>query len=185
MSEEIPKSNLKLDPFTGLPVDNLKPRLDPFTGGEIVNTRSNSLAVKTPTEMHLVGDRQSYFDYDVNVRPGVDIEEQRGQNQGLSQKVGYGLAKMAGTIGTTALEGTVGLANGAIEAALTQDPDRLWNNTTGKYVDEFSEWMQETMPHYYTKAENEAIGFENFGHANFWSDKFTRGVGYAAGALLG
>ena len=177
----------EVDPFTSLPVERGEKTVDPFTGEAFTSSvKPSSNLVSSPYVLPTdKGGRQSYLDNNVSLRPGIDINEERAQNQSKWEQWGRGLTKMATTAASVAVEGPVGLVNGIGEAIYNQDIDRLWNNTTGKYVDEFNEWMESTMPVYKTKAEQEAIGLENLGYATFWANDFTNGVGYATGALAG
>ena len=176
--------NQAIDPFTALPIEKGEKPLDPFTGKVATSYRKNNV-VELPVQMKLDGSRQSYLDYNVNLRPGVDINEIRAQNQPKSEQWVRGIGKGLGIMGATAVEGVAGLVNGIGESIYSGDIDRLWNNTTGKYVDEFKDWMEHTLPIYKTKAEQEAIGFENLNYATFWSQDFVNGLGYAAGSLVG
>lgn len=177
-------TNQVVDPFTSLPMERGEKPVDPFTGKPITSVKPRSTLVTSPQVLATYG-KNDYRDYNVNLRPGVDINEQRAQNQSRWEQWGRGLTKLGSTALSVGIEGPVGLVNGIGEALYHQDIDRLWNNTTGKYVDEFNEWMDATLPIYKTKAEQEAIGFENLGNATFWAQDFTNGVGYAVGALAG
>ena len=177
-------TNQVVDPFTSLPMERGEKPIDPFTGKPMTSIKPRSTVVSSAYDIPTYG-KNDYRDYNVNLRPGVDVNEQRAQNQSRAEQWRRGLTKLGTTALSVAVEGPVGLVNGIGEALYHQDIDRLWNNTTGKYVDEFNEWMNTTMPIYKTKAEQEAIGLESLGNATFWAQDFTNGVGYAVGALAG
>ena len=149
-------TNQVVDPFTSLPMERGEKPIDPFTGKPMTSIKPRSTVVSSAYDIPTYG-KNDYRDYNVNLRPGVDVNEQRAQNQSRAEQWRRGLTKLGTTALSVAVEGPVGLANGVGEALYHQDIDRLWNNTTGKYVDEFNEWMNTTMPIYKTKAEQEAI----------------------------
>lgn len=175
-----------IDPFTGLPEKKTQ-TTDPFTGKSSTLTRPSRPALTAPDLLDLRGTPSTYLDYGVPVLPGLDLEEMRAQRQGRAEKWGRGLMKAGVTFAGAVAENTIGYIDGIGEAIAQKDWTKLYDNETGRAVDSMNRWMQENYPNYYTKKEQEAIGLENLGYANFWADKAANGLGYAvasAGTLI-
>ena len=73
-------TNQVVDPFTSLPMERGEKPVDPFTGKPITSVKPRSTLVTSPQVLATYG-KNDYRDYNVNLRPGVDINEQRAQNQ--------------------------------------------------------------------------------------------------------
>jgi hypothetical protein len=184
----------RLDPFTGLEIPEREvkttPPVDPFTGQQITSTRPKGMGVMLPYDLPTDrGGRQSYLDRGVNLRPFVDINEQRAQNQSKWEQYWNGFQNMRGIASGMAVESTVGLAEGLASwgsGGFKKDEfSDVWNTWTGGKVDEYKEYMRNKYPIYKTKEEQDAIGYESLGDATFWADDFLSGVGYMAGAIGG
>jgi hypothetical protein len=123
-----------------------------------------------------------YLDYNVPITRGFDWNEIRARNQGVMEKLGRGFIKMGATAAGAVAENTIGLFTG-IGSAVTGGS--FSNDPLGRSVDEMNEWLSKNLPHYYTKAEmdpNRSV-LESLGTANFWTDKFANGLGYALGSI--
>ena len=171
-----------IDPFTGLPEKKTQ-TTDPFTGKSSTLTRPSRPALTAPDQLDLRGAPSTYLDYGVPVLPGLDLEEMRAQRQGRAEKWGRGLMKAGVTMVGAIAENTVGVMDGIGEAIAQGDWTKLYDNSTGRSIDRMNAWMQENYPNYYTKKEQEAIGLENLGYANFWGDKAANGLGYAVASI--
>jgi len=178
MSEKV------IDPFTGLEVVK-SGVVDPFTGlsYDTAPVKDDTPIMPSSTEMFLDGDPNSYLSYGVPVLPGLDIDEMRAQRQSRAEKWGRGLMKAGVTTAMAFTENTLGALNGIGEAIYYRDWTKLADNTTGRAVDSVNAWMQDNFRNYYTKEEQEAIGLENLGYANFWGDKAANGLGYAVASV--
>jgi len=122
-----------------------------------------------------------------NAMPYADTEEMAGQQQSSWDKWGNGLAKMTGTAGTTFLNGTVGTVVGIGSMIKDGRFASLYDNEFNRNLDEFNKRMENSLPNYYTHAEQDAIWYspQNVLTANFWSDKVVKNLGFSAGALAG
>jgi hypothetical protein len=171
-----------IDPFTGLPEKKTQAK-DPFTGKSSTLTRPSRPALTAPDTMDLRGTPSSYLKYGVPVLPGLDIDEMRAQRQTRAEKWGRGLMKAGVTMAGAVAENTAGALDGIGEAIYYGDWTKLYDNRTGRNIDRMNAWMQENYPNYYTKKEQEAIGLEALGYANFWGDKAANGLGYAVASI--
>lgn len=77
----------------------------------------------------------------------------RAENQPWFAKIGAGLAKGVVLAGTTFLNGTVGLLTGLGTWAATGNISGIWNNEFSRAMDAVNKWSEESMPNYYTEAE--------------------------------
>lgn len=116
--------------------------------------------------------------YGEDITPFTDLNEVRGERQGLLEKYKNGALRMAGTATTSFLEGTVGLLVGTTEALATGDSTKLFNNEFGQALDSMNESLAEAAPIYYTKEQQDSIL-----NANFIPDKLFNGAGYMLGAI--
>lgn len=107
----------------------------------------------------------------------------RAENQPWYAQIGAGLAKGAILAGTTFLDGTIGLLFGAGTAINEDRWSGLWDNDFSKAMQSFSEWSEQVLPNYYTKAEQEQPWYENIFTANFLGDKFIKNLGFTVGAF--
>ena len=104
-------------------------------------------------------------------------------NQPWYAQIGAGLAKGAILAGTTFLDGTVGLIFGAGTAIGEGRWSGLWDNDFSKAMQSVNEWSEQTLPNYYTRAEQEQPWYENIFTANFLGDKFIKNLGFTVGAF--
>lgn len=125
-----------------------------------------------------------------------DLQQHRATEQSGLLQILNGTAKGALQVGTTFLDGTVGLVAGIAQgiANVTDDNrDRtawsefiegLWNNPVSQALKQLNEAAERELPNYYTKEELEREWYENLGTANFWGDKFIKNIGFTVGAYL-
>jgi energy-coupling factor transporter ATP-binding protein EcfA2 len=134
-----------------------------------------------PLSSFYIGDRYP------ETRPGTDYEEMAGQQQSALDKLGNGIIKMAGTATNSFASGTVGLLYGIGASILEQRLASLIDNDVTRQMDEASKRMEDALPNYYTKAEQNAEWYstDNILTANFWSDKIIKNIGFSIGALGG
>lgn len=119
----------------------------------------------------------------VNEEEYQNLADIRAENQPWYAQIGAGLAKGAILVGTTFLDGTLGLIFGAKTAI---DEDRwsgLWDNDFSKAMQSVNEWSEQALPNYYTRAEQEQPWYENIFTANFLGDKFIKNLGFTVGAF--
>ena len=113
-----------------------------------------------------------------------DMNEVRGQRQKTIDKWGNGLTKAIGKVGTNVIGGAVGTVYGFGSSIINLDASKIWDNEIMGALDGANEWMDEKLPNYYTNYEREMSVWSKLGTANFWSDQFTNGLSFVAGAAL-
>ena len=113
-----------------------------------------------------------------------DMNEVRGQRQKTIDKWGNGLTKAIGKVGTNVIGGAVGTVYGFGSSIINLDASKIWDNEIMGALDKANEWMDDKLPNYYTNYEREMSVWSKLGTANFWSDQFTNGLSFVAGAAL-
>ena len=89
-------TNQVVDPFTSLPMERGEKPIDPFTGKPMTSIKPRSTVVSSAYDIPTYG-KNDYRDYNVNLRPGVDVNEQRAQNQSRAEQWRRGLTKLGRT----------------------------------------------------------------------------------------
>jgi hypothetical protein len=206
-----PVSNVpgQIDDLTGLPKDVIKNStknfsvvngIDTFTNlpADVIRNsiKSNSTS-KTPTDIGLgfsgemtqnltnvyTDPLSNYKSYDVNTNAfSKDWNEQRAINQPWYEQLGFGLTKAVGTVGTSIVDGTLGVANG-IGSMLFDKDHSFADNTVGNSMDAVNEQLREWLPNYYTQAEQESLLSSIANPGNFIGDKVAGGAAYTVGML--
>lgn len=122
--------------------------------------------------------------------PGVANQEQienlqdyRAEAQPWYAKIGAGLTKGVVLIGTTFLDGTIGLLVGGAESINRGDISGLWDNDFSKAMQAINEWSEEALPNYYSQNELNSPWYENIFTANFLGDKLIKHLGLSIGAI--
>lgn len=119
--------------------------------------------------------------------PLTDTEEMVGQQQSAFDKWGNALVKMTGTAGTTLISGTAGLVYGLGASVRDGRFASLYDNEVTRSMDDFSKYLEDALPNYYTHQEQDADWYspDNLLTANFWADKVLKNLGFSAGAIAG
>lgn len=187
--------NVVINALTGLPVENTTKEV---STEPVINSITGQVAKGRPKAESYFGniggetfdvtksmsfkEYESFLDYDVDVRRGIDHVEARAQNQSTLQQWGRGLVKANITAVGALAENTIGLFWGLGSLATGGS---FYDNAFGRSIDAMNEWAAETMPNYYTRAEQQADAFSltNLTSANFWADKVANGVGYVLGSI--
>lgn len=119
--------------------------------------------------------------------PLTDTEEMVAQQQSSFDKWGNALVKMTGTAGTTLVSGTAGLLYGLGASVRDGRFASLYDNEVTRSMDEFSKYLEDALPNYYTHQEQDADWYspDNLMTANFWADKVLKNLGFSAGAIAG
>lgn len=126
----------------------------------------------------------SRYDSDlVNYDELSQYQDLRGDRQPWYAQIGAGLAKGVILVGTTFLDGTVGLVLGIGESIRRGDLSGLWDNDFSRAMQAVNEWSEEVMPNYYSYNERNSPWYEKIFTANFLGDKFIKNLGFAVGAL--
>jgi len=123
----------------------------------------------------------------ISAFPLTDVEEMSAQQQSTFDKWGNALTKMVGTAGTTFISGTGGLIYGVGASVRDGRFASLYDNEVTRNMDEFSKYLEDELPNYYTHQEKNADWYSpnNLFTANFWADKVLKNLGFSAGALAG
>jgi hypothetical protein len=196
----------KIDPITGLP-DNVikegvkfpevKDGVDPITGlpNKVIVDSANAPKSKSSAGIGFAGSisqnlsnvytdpLSNYKDYDVNTNAfAKDWNEQRAINQPWYEQLAFGVTKAIGTVGTSIVDGTLGVANGV--GSMLFDKDHSFaDNTVGNSMDAVNEQLREWLPNYYTQAEQESLLSSIANPGNFIGDKVAGGAAYTVGML--
>ena len=194
----------QLDPSTGLPLSTIKTAntfpdakngVDPSTGLPVNVIKTSSKAPRETPGLGFAGSvsqnltnvytnpLSNYKDYDVNTNVfAKDWNEQRAINQPWYEQFGFGIVKAVTTVGTSIVDGTVGVANG-IGSVLFDKDHSFADNTVGNSMDAINEQMREWLPNYYTKDEQESLFSAMANPGNFLGDKVAGGAAYTVGML--
>ena len=110
-----------------------------------------------------------------------DYEDDRAERQSISDKWGNGITKLLGK-SATATVGGVGMLGsalynvaGQIEDLWTDDNTsfhEIYNNDFYRALDNANKAMDEALPHYVTREEENYSALKRMGTANFWSNDF-------------
>ena len=154
-----------------------------------------SLTPSTSKNVGLELASQGYGDgsYDEDIQfenQAENLNEVRAIEQPWYSQIGAGLAKGAVLVGTTFLDGTIGLVLGAakgIQNLFDDNPSTgflsgLWDNDFSKAMQDVNKLSEKSLPNYYTHDEQEQPWYENFFTANFLGDKFLKNLGFTVGA---
>jgi len=116
---------------------------------------------------------------------GINNEELYAANQSTMQKAYNGVVKMAGTAGTTFINGTAGTVYGILEAAQTKKLSSFYNNDLTNYLNNINTEMEDTYAHYKTERETKGDWWEpaNLFTANFLFDNVIKNLGFSLGAV--
>lgn len=117
---------------------------------------------------------------------GQDNENLNANLQSTWDKFGNAFVKMAGTAGTTFLEGTVGAVYGIGSMINNQRAAAFYDNDFNNALNDWSsKTLEDALPNYYTAREREGHWYEpaNLFTANFFFDKIMKNLGFAMGAV--
>ena len=175
------------------PYTNLSPEFKSFSMNVEANTAPTSLydakahgeqMVQSSLERTATPWGESMFDEPTATEAQFqELEDIRAENQPWYAQIGAGLAKGAILVGTTFLDGTVGLIFGAGTAIGEDRWSGLWDNDFSKAMQSVNDWSEQALPNYYTRAEQEQPWYENIFTANFLGDKFIKNLGFTVGAF--
>lgn len=121
-----------------------------------------------------------------------DVENMRAQKQSTLGKWVNGITKGGVLVGTTFLDGTIGLVYGLGDMLLNlgnkeesgwETFSRLWDNEFSNGMQQINNWSEYALPNYKTKEERDRAWYQNLGTANFWADTFLKNMGFTVGAF--
>ena len=118
-----------------------------------------------------------------------DADDLRAYGQSSGEKWAHGIPKLIGKTGTNVLGSTVGLLYGAGSFAMNLFAEEsatkaFFDNDFQRGLDGINDWMDDKLPNYYTKEEQDYNILQSMGTANFWANDFTQGLSFIAGAVL-
>ena len=115
----------------------------------------------------------------MNVSEG-DLNEMRANNQGWLSKTGSALGNMGITAATTFLDNTVGFLWGIGSAAVNGDASKLWDNDFSNTMADWNDCVNENMPYYTTKYDQDLLPFVG----DFILNDLVRNSGFQIGTGL-
>jgi len=166
------------NPGNQVPGNSLSPR-DMFLG---IMKQNQSISVPNiPASSFYTGSRYE------QTRPFTDFEEMAAQQQSGFEQFRNGLGKMVGLGVTSFISGTAGLLYGVGSAASSLKFSNLYNNPITQKMDEIQTGMEDYLPNYYSKTEQDAEWWspDNWYTPNFWADKVFKNIGYGVGSIAG
>ena len=178
VNRPIPSPGILQNPGNQVPGNSPSPR-DLFLG--IMKQNQSTSVPNIPVSSFYTGDRYK------QTRPFTDFEEMAAQQQSGFEQFRNGIGKMVGLGATSFISGTAGLAYGIGSAASTLKFSNLFNNPVTQKMDELQSGMEDYLPNYYKKSEQDAEWWspDNWYTANFWGDKVFKNIGYGLGSIAG
>ena len=178
VNRPIPSPGILQNPGNQVPGNSPSPR-DLFLG--IMKQNQSTSVPNIPVSSFYTGNRYE------KTRPFTDFEEMAAQQQSGFEQFRNGIGKMVGLGATSFISGTAGLAYGIGSAASTLKFSNLFNNPVTQKMDELQSSMEDYLPNYYKKSEQDAEWWspDNWYTANFWGDKVFKNIGYGLGSIAG
>jgi hypothetical protein len=178
VNRPIPSPGILQNPGNQVPGNSLSPR-DMFLG--IMKENQSTSIPNIPVSSFYTGSRYE------QTRPFTDFEEMAAQQQSGFEQFRNGIGKMVGLGATSFVSGTAGLLYGIGSAASTLKFSNLYNNPVTQMMDQAQSGMEDYLPNYYKKSEQDAEWWspDNWYTANFWGDKVFKNIGYGVGSIAG
>jgi hypothetical protein len=178
VNRPIPSPGILQNPGNQVPGNSLSPR-DMFLG--IMKQNQSTSLANIPASSFYTGSRYE------QTRPFTDFEEMAAQQQSGFEQFRNGIGKMVGLGATSFVSGTAGLLYGIGSAASTLKFSNLYNNPVTQLMDQAQSGMEDYLPNYYKKSEQDAEWWspDNWYTANFWGDKVFKNIGYGVGSIAG
>ena len=196
MAEALATTKVDINPLTGLPyggsptVETSGPvdvPINPLTGVAFNNTaptynesNDNSQLYGSQYNTYRKDSIDKYTSYGVPLGQDLDWDEIRARNQSTAEQWGRGLAKAGVTTLGAVAENTLGVIAGLGELFTG---GAYYDNAVGNTIDKTNAWMQEYMPNYRTKEEQNMSTLQKMGTANFWGETVAGGIGYSVGSI--
>ena len=111
------------------------------------------------------------------------VEDLRANQQSNWQRMGNALANNIVIAGTTAVSGTLGLANGIVSAIYNGNVDKMWNNAVNNWAVNVQEATREALPIHRGREYEEKNIFQKMGSGIFWAD-LVQNLGFAEGMMI-
>lgn len=119
-----------------------------------------------------------------NFLPGVDNNERLAQQQTASSKWANGTGKFFTKTGTAIVGGTAGVVYGVFDAIKEGSFTNVYDNNFTNWLDDLDTRMDNKLPNYYTKQEQEHNFFQGLGDANFWANDVLGAASFTVGAIV-
>lgn len=120
--------------------------------------------------------------YDTYV-PGEDNAELNAKAQSTGEKWSNGLLKLVGKTATAIVGGTVGQVAGIVDLIRTGTTSSLYDNEFARKLDDINVTMDNKLPNYYTKEEQDMGVGSSMLTANFWANDVLSGLSFTLGAI--
>jgi len=177
-----------IDPNTGLtptgPRTGPKPPVAAGIDYQPVITRDIQLASPRLREDRYEVDPAKYEKYvpfgDVFINEG--LEDARAYGQSSGEKWKNGLIKYAGKTGIITLGGTIGAI--ASIPGMFDENKSVYDNSTQRMFDSWMEDLDQKLPNYYTKEEQDYGFLRSLGTSNFWANDVLGAAAFTTGAIL-
>ena len=140
----------------------------------------------TPEEM------ETYTSRGITPSTYRDYEDDRAEAQSIADKWGNGMVKVIGKSATAAIGG-VGMLGSALYQVGAQFEDiwggdntsfhEIYDNDFYRALDNANKGMDEALPHYITREEENQSVLASLGTHNFWSNDFLQGAAFVVGAI--
>lgn len=113
----------------------------------------------------------------------VTVDDLRARQQSGLSMFGNALANNIVIAGTTAVSGTLGLANGIFSALNEGKIERLWDNRVNNWATNIQERTREALPIYRGQEYSDKNLIQKMGTGIFWAD-LVQNLGFAEGMLI-
>ena len=122
--------------------------------------------------------------YDIYT-PGIDNQERAAQMQTNSERWGNGLKKLILKTGLYGAAGMAFLPSALIGWIQKGSFSGVYDNSFMDFMNEIDERINHSLPHYYTREEEDMSVLRKLGTVNFWANEFLgNGVAFTTGAML-
>lgn len=119
--------------------------------------------------------------YDVNLRPEINQEANRGFFQPAGVQWMNGFVSRGLSIGTKVGEG-LGYAIGAVDGLINWDASKIWDNSIAKLFSNMDEGLKEALPVYNTRQYLDGNLLSKMGTVSFWANDAFDGVAFMLSA---
>ena len=181
-------------------VENNKPLEISGVGGiDILRTLQSDGFAPTQTTTHKIN-KDEFSEYKRLIDGPFSltdnsIDDRRAEGQGFGEKALHGTLKFFPKTAAHILGSTVGLVDGFAEVIkdaynngiAASNWNKFFNNDFQRSLDDFNKAVDNKLPHYYTSQEADLSFSQSVfgkGAANFWTNDFSQGLSFVAGAVL-
>ena len=153
-----------------------------------INERESSLigdmpGINTSEDISIPEEElESYTSRGIVPTYGTDYEDERAERQTWDDQLANGITKFAGKTVTGAIGG-VAMLPGLVYGAATGSFSNIYDNAFQRSLDEANKSMDEALPNYVTKQEQENNILESLGTMNFWANDMLGAASFITGAI--